>query len=356
MGCALSASGGPSESRGHAADAAAQGPSGASVAAKACRELCVCNLGGPLCVVQVQASSSLREVKEHIQAQTGIPAVVQTLLHGTRELCTDRDLARLPGGMAVPLTLMACVRDQGPAGDQLRAAAKHGDTATVRALLSAGAEADGQNLIAETPLHLATRGGHAAVAAALLAAGAAVDEPQHRGSTALHYAASAGHCELIQALLVRGAALDRQSVVGTPLHCAAGNGHFEAVAALLAAGARANRASSDGGGATPLHCAAGRGHEAVVLALLSVRACPERWVFDCTLVRSGLHRARGYHCTALHVAAQHGHHRVVAALVAASASVNAVDQQHGGLTPLGLAEAFHRNEVYRILAQAGARS
>lgn len=92
------------------------------------------------------------------------------------------------------------------AGDALRHAAAHGDLATVRALLAAGADLETRNGAGRTALMLAAHGGHTAVVHALWAAGADIDGRDARNWSALMIAAHEGQLSVVQALARAGAA------------------------------------------------------------------------------------------------------------------------------------------------------
>ena len=65
-------------------------------------------------------------------------------------------------------------------------AAETGDTAALRRLLAAGADANAHGPFRQTPLHLAARHGHTEAAKELVAAGALLPERTTLGSPALH--------------------------------------------------------------------------------------------------------------------------------------------------------------------------
>ena len=89
----------------------------------------------------------------------------------------------------------------------LHVAARAGDAAIVRKLISAGAQVSVHDQVKEngsgneTPLHWAAFGGHLAALLELLSAGAEVNAVEVRGRTALHYAAQRGEAHCIRALL-----------------------------------------------------------------------------------------------------------------------------------------------------------
>ena len=73
-----------------------------------------------------------------------------------------------------------------------------------RALLSAGAKVDLQNLEGASPLFIACQAGHVEAARALLSAGAIVDLPNNAGFSPLLFTCCRGHMALVCALLSRG--------------------------------------------------------------------------------------------------------------------------------------------------------
>ena len=109
----------------------------------------------------------------------------------------------------------------------LRKAAENGHTATVKALLQAGADVHADSDFA---LRLATQRGHISVVKVLLEAGADID-------SALRNAAQHGQTALVESLLAEGANVnagpDRYEA---PLVYASVQGHTDTVKALLAAG------------------------------------------------------------------------------------------------------------------------
>ena len=166
----------------------------------------------------------------------------------------------------------------------LRRAAREGDAATVRSLLSEGEAADGApNRYNTTRLHDAARGGHAAVVTLLLDAGANIDAVDVNGLTALNAAAGHGHLEVVRQLLFRGASVDLPGAASA-LHNAAAKGHAAVVALLIEHGARVNL-----DGWTPLMAASRAGYLEIVELLL----------------RNGadLHAGSSDHGTALYLAA-----------------------------------------------------
>lgn len=112
-----------------------------------------------------------------------------------------------------------------------------------------------------TPLGLAAFFGHLDAVKVLLDHGAAVDgtDKSRFGNTALDAAVAANHADLVRALLAAGASPNvRDSADYTPLHKAAANGNAEVVRMLLERGADVTAARKGGG--TPLADATAKGH------------------------------------------------------------------------------------------------
>ncbi len=128
--------------------------------------------------------------------------------------------------------------------------------------------------LAPTPLVDAARRGDMAAVRELLSSGADVNEASGDGMTALHWAAYRGDETLTAALLKARASLDAVTRLGshTPLHVASRNGHGTVVALLLKAGAPVDARTL--GGATALHLAAEGGDSLAVVALLRGKADP----------------------------------------------------------------------------------
>ncbi len=124
----------------------------------------------------------------------------------------------------------------------LHDAAWDGDTETVQALLSSGADANAVIAGGFTALLTAAQKGHTEIVRALLLSGADANEanamPKSGGGwfTSLHMAAQKGHTEIVQMLLSSGADANARTHDGlTPLDCATLNGHTGTQQALLSA-------------------------------------------------------------------------------------------------------------------------
>ncbi len=140
-------------------------------------------------------------------------------------------------------------------------AAREGDLSTVRRALVLGEPADSRDKWGQTVLSLAAGGGHEAVVDALLSAGADPDgQWQTAPHTPLSQAATAGVLPIVERLLAAGAGVDIRPAKRDPmipdfsaLGWACSHGHHAVVAALLHAGADPNL--PDRQGRTALHCA-----------------------------------------------------------------------------------------------------
>ena len=153
-------------------------------------------------------------------------------------------------------------------GDVLHDAARKGDTATVKALLKAGADVHATDRHGQTALHVAAGQGRTEVITSLLAAGADVHATlNYGGRTALHWAASTGHAETVTLLLEAGAdvhATDNRG--GNALKSAVLLENAEVIKPLLEAGADV-QATKDEYGLTALEMAAGLDRAAIFMTL-----------------------------------------------------------------------------------------
>jgi uncharacterized protein len=220
----------------------------------------------------------------------------------------------------------------------LVAAAKSGDTNTVRALLQKKvdvnlAEADGT-----TALHWAVHRDDIAMADLLIRAGAAVDASNRYGVPPLALAAINGSAAMIERLLEGGANPNAAQAEGeTALMTAARSGNAAAVKALLTHGADA-KAKESWRGQDALTWAAGEGHVAVAKVLLESGADVNSRSND------------GY--TPLAFAVRQGHADMVATLVAAGANLN--DTTKAGPGPLTLAIHNSHWDIAAFLLDKGA--
>ncbi|KAL1634463.1 hypothetical protein SLS58_010659 [Diplodia intermedia] len=275
----------------------------------------------------------------------------------------------------------------------LCAAARAGDDATIRSLVGQGVDVnnsryglqpldDGperererrlksvlQRNLEPTPLHYAAEGGHASAVETLVSCGAELGARARRGRTPLHVASGAAIAALIQlgadtcardeadqvplhrlaadgqlegvdAVLAAGTSpVDAQNKARqTPLHLACQNNHHDVAHALLGAGAYVNAADRDG--LRPLHYLARHGRPPLVRLLRDANADVEA---------QALHLLRP-----LHDAARTGCPAVVEALLAASADIEATTDD--GSTPLHLAVAATNDAPATVAVLLAARA
>jgi ankyrin repeat protein len=210
----------------------------------------------------------------------------------------------------------------------LHIAAKSGNTACVKALLTAGAPVDPSvTLVALGAVSPVEAGAqiasvmHAAAAAGALDSLSLLIQAARSSHTPLdlvdafrrtpvHAAAAAGHVDCMRELLAAGASPQATNAWGaTPLHMAIKGSHVEAAHVLIALGGTAS--TSDNYGFSPLHLAAECGDVALVRELLAAGADK-----DCVSKQLD---------TPLSIASQREHIAVIQALVQAGASLRRVE-------------------------------
>ena len=181
-----------------------------------------------------------------LRFRTGVLLTLLAAASGPAAAAVDAPLADAvmrQDDQAVRSLLAAGADVDAPRGDGMTAlhwAAQHGDAATARRLLDAGADPEAATRLGRhTPLHVASRAGHAPVIAALLDHRADAEALTSAGAAPLHFAAQSGSAAAVEALLAHGADPDvREPRWGqTPLMFAAGAGRTAAVAPLLQWGA-----------------------------------------------------------------------------------------------------------------------
>lgn len=152
----------------------------------------------------------------------------------------------------------------------LHKAADLGDQEIV-ALLLQSCNAQVENNMGATPLHLAAQRGHLGICKSLIQAGADVHaRTRPLDQTPLYLAAMEGHVEVLRCLVDAGAKINSSSRGGwTPLHGAARRGHTEAISFLISRGA--NLMAEEKKCNLPIHFAARSGNLAAVSVLLSAR-------------------------------------------------------------------------------------
>eukprot|EP00850_Spirogloea_muscicola_P001923 SM000007S20883 [mRNA] locus=s7:764658:774464:+ [translate_table: standard] len=222
----------------------------------------------------------------------------------------------------------------------LHFAAANGHSATVVALLKAGADKEARTDSFQTPLHIAAGHGRTAAVEKLLQHKADIDAPCDMGQTALHLAAALGQTSTVALLLKSGANKEaRDDGDLTPLHGACETGRKATVSVLLSNGA--DLEAKDKFGMTPLHMAARNGKTAVVSVLLDQGDDKERTTDNGQ--------------TPVHLAAAMGRTATVDLLVRQGCNINVEDDLRQ--IPLHLAAASPQLtfRVVEKLLQHGAR-
>jgi ankyrin repeat protein len=241
---------------------------------------------------------------------------------------------------------------QGAGESQVAAAAKSGDRAAVRRLITARADVNAPERDGSTALLWAVYNSDVEMAKALIAAGAKVDVANRFGVTPLLQASRVGDVPVIEALLNAGASPTLAHPDGeTPLMAVSRAGRVDAVRLLLAKGAGVNTADAIQE-QTPLMWAAAEGHLDVVQALLEAGADPKLQAHVTSLSerKHGDHPTGGF--TALMWAARNGHADVVEALAKGGADLT---QTNGdGATATMIAIANDRFDIAKELIELGA--
>ena len=287
----------------------------------------------------------------------------------------------------------------------LMMAASMGHLGAVQALLDGGANPDtGHNYGKSTALHFAAEVGRDDVVRELCNRGAKVEAEKVTGGTALHSAADANQPATVRVLVEHCKADVNRLLMKdtTPLYLAAQRGFTEVVVMLLSLGADANyvmpRGTSStqmihlseggnegfypmknteiGNGATALHAAVENGHLEATKVLLEAGAVQSNSMEGATPLVIALQYKHpnialllledGYPdphldaqvpsdgSSALLVAVISGYKDVVRRLLDLGADPNISTSR--GVTPLSQAAALHKEEMVRMLLQAGASS
>jgi uncharacterized protein len=164
----------------------------------------------------------------------------------------------------------AAVPSAAPSSSPVADAASNGDAASVRALLTKGADVNAPQGDGMTALHWAAERGDADLTALLLASRANANAATRIGKyTPLHVAAKGGHANVVRRLVDAGADVNGATTTGAAaLHFAAASGSRETMAILLDGGANVN-AHEPQWGQTPLMFAAAAGRTDAVKLLLA---------------------------------------------------------------------------------------
>ena len=241
----------------------------------------------------------------------------------------------------IALSLALTISASSHAGaSELLDAIKANDIAQVRALISAGADAN-EKSSSGGPLNIAAGQGSVEIVTALIDAGANLETPGFVGLHPLHAAAKAGQMEIAKLLIARGAIVDALDDSGrTPLIIAISSPKtINVIKVLLAAGA--NRGAED----RAYH------RNALFWAVFEDRLD----VVDA-LLATGLDvniKDSDQDWTALHLAVAHFNYDIVQFLIDHGADVNIAGKN--GETPLQIAKERNSKQMLEILAKAGAK-
>jgi uncharacterized protein len=218
-------------------------------------------------------------------------------------------------------------------------AAKPGDRAAVRSLLSDGAKQDVAGPAGTAALIAAASRNDLEMADLLLAAGADVKAANEYGATPLYAAAANADPAMTVKFLAAGADANAALLSGeTPLMEAARRGNLATVRALLSAGANPN-AQEANGGQTALMWAVAERHPAVIEELVRGGA--------------GVQPGSKTGFTALMFAAQQGDANAIRILIGAGAKPNDATPK-SKLTPLIIASAMAHADAVTALLDNGA--
>ncbi|MEO8096069.1 MAG: ankyrin repeat domain-containing protein [Acidobacteriota bacterium] len=256
--------------------------------------------------------------------------------------------------------LMAAVAAAAAPGD-LAEAAKRGQWAEVRALLSAKADARFVQPDGMTALHWAVQANQEEIVGALLNAGADPKAANRYGITPLWLAATNGSATVARVLLKAGASATATLPHGeTALMAAARTGEPDTLRVLLEAGSDPN-AKESSQGETALMWAAAENHPDAIRALIKGGAdpnvhgkaldlAPMQWMqvgmVDTILARGGF--------TALMYAARQDAKAAVLALTESGADLNARDPD--GTTAIQFAIMNQHYDLAALLLERGADS
>jgi ankyrin repeat protein len=258
--------------------------------------------------------------------------------------------------LLAPLVIAAAiafsVRGQAAGDTPLVAAAKDGDLAAVRALITKRVDVNEPSSDGSTALLWATYQSNADMVRALLAAGAKVNSANRYGVTPLLQASRTGDAGIMSVLLKAGASVAlAQPDAETPLMAASRAGRIDAVRLLIEAGADVN-ATDAYQEETALMWAAAEGHTEVVQALLKAGADPNSTARATTIYerKHADHPSGGL--TALMFAARNGHEAVVRALVQGGADTKTYNAD--GVTATIIAIVNDRFDLAKVLLDLGA--
>ncbi|HET9941870.1 MAG TPA: ankyrin repeat domain-containing protein [Terriglobia bacterium] len=252
--------------------------------------------------------------------------------------------------LAVAVLVVSIV---GAAGDSpVTKAAKSGDVAAMRKLITSKVDVNERSGDGSTPLLWATHNSDIEMVKVLIAAGAKADVANNYGVTPLLDASRTGDAAMIEVLLKAGADPKRTHTEGeTPLMAASRSGNVAAVRLLLDRGVDVN-ATDAFQKQTALMWAAAEGHTDVVDALLNAGADPNRkaHVTSLTERKNADHPTGGF--TALMWAARNGHEDTAKRLVQGKADMTL--KNGDGATATMVAIYNDRFDMAKVLLDIGA--
>eukprot|EP00803_Ostreobium_quekettii_P007114 evm.model.scf_19.2 EVM.evm.TU.scf_19.2 scf_19:28826-30502(-) len=261
----------------------------------------------------------------------GVTPVAEACIQGHLEVL----LALLRAG-ASPHKSVAYGRQR----KRLRTAADRKKSELEQALLNAGLQVEGANVMGDTPLMLASVFAHPHIVETLLRWDAVVGQANRHGATALHYACygrSPESAAIVRMLLEAGGDANLPDTLGeTPLFYAVIGGGADTVGVLLEAGVAVNATNKRG--QTPIFFSAFGNSVRVMNVLLEAGA--DLGVLD----------SKGN--TPLFLTASVGTARAARTLVQAGAKVDAANK--AGETALFEAVSADRLGIVRYLLEAGA--
>jgi ankyrin repeat protein len=221
----------------------------------------------------------------------------------------------------------------------LYAAASHGHTEVVKALIERDANNVDHLCHGFSSLHTAAENNYIEIVEALLEAGANINQPANDGRTPLHFAVQKGNIDIVKTLLKADATNISQSANDgrTPLHIAVQDGNVEIVKVLSASKVGVDEPYN---GFAPLHIAVGKSHVEIVKILLAASKDSVNRTYN------------GFTPPPLHVAVENGNVEIVEALLKAGANIN--QPANNGNTPLYFAVENRNIKIIELLLEAGA--
>jgi ankyrin repeat protein len=251
------------------------------------------------------------------------------------------------------VAVIALLRPAVPmAQSPISTAAKAGDRAAVRRLITGRANVNQPAADGSTALLWAVYNSDLEMTRALIAAGAKVDLANRYGVSPLLQASRTGDMPIMEALLTAGANPQLTHLDGeTPLMAASRAGRADAVRLLLAKGADVNGVDANQE-QTALMWAAAEGHTDVVNALLEAGAKPNMKARTTAITQRSHadHPTGGF--TAVMWAARNGHEDTVRALAKAGADLKATNGDNATATMIAIAN--DRLDMANLLLDLGA--